>query len=131
MFKVKNMPEYTLVRLHQYFIAILRKNQLIEAKDYPEKNDMRYLYKHKAKRISKKQKQLVQESERKCFSENKILTTSIMEKYFFKLERLSSAEAHNICLMPSNIANEIFIEGNIGGKNNKILFSDTFEKVSF
>ena len=125
------MPEYTLVRLHQYFIAKLKKNQLIVAKDYPEKNDLRYLYKHKAKRMGKKEKQLVQESERICFSENKILATSIIEKYVFKLERLSSDEARNISFISSNIANEIFIEGNIRGKNKKILSSDTFEKVSF
>ena len=124
------MPEYTLVRLHQYFIAKLKKNQLIEAKDYPEKNDLRYLYKHKAKRMGKKEKQLVQESERICFSEDKILSTSIIEKYVFKLETLSSVEARNICFISSNIANEIFIEGNIRDKNKKILFSDTFEKVS-
>lgn len=132
------MPDFDMPRLHRYFIASLKKNPEIQVQDYPTKRQLKNLYRLKATKTSGYEKDLaaiksikITKEHVKTLETDGWLSTNIVECFILMyVLKISVLDSHEVCMFPSEYANQIFFECNPFDINGKLRMRKEIEKVS-
>lgn len=123
---------------HEFVTSQLKKNILIDKKDYPSRKDLKNLYKLKSKDKAFKKKELgkvrnidMTDAHLSILDCNSWLTTDITERFTRTIMAKSFNMPSEMLYVPSEKAHRIFIDGVHNEFDKKMMSNYIQEKVNF